>query len=133
MNSLTTQLHVAPEQARPLGEELAGGKFACPLGGKYVLVDPEHPNDGEVASATGDAPAVRKLWISTAPPTENRFLLTVIPADYQMPFMNWFRGLTADVARAGDELWLNAHSTWSTSTLPRPKTQGLLPLAAYDR
>ncbi len=120
MNSLTTQLHVAPEQARPLGEELAGGKFACPLGGKYVLVDPERPNadttpdtlptpnNGEVASATGDAPAARKLWISTAPPTENRFLLTVIPADYQMPFMNWFRGLTADVARANDELWLNA-------------------------
>jgi hypothetical protein len=107
MNSLTTQLHVAPEQARILGEELAGGKFACPLGGKYVLVDPQHPNDGEVASATGNAPTTRKLWISTAPPTENRFLLTVIPADYQMPFMNWFRGLTADVARANDELTLN--------------------------
>ena len=50
----------------------------------------------------------RKLWASTAPPAENRFLLTVIPADYQMPLMKWFRGLTADVARVNDELWLNA-------------------------
>ncbi|MFO0791151.1 MAG: hypothetical protein U0805_16950 [Pirellulales bacterium] len=53
-------------------------------------------------------PNTRQLWASTAPPTENRFLLTVIPADYQMPFMTWFRGLNADVARQSDELWLNA-------------------------
>ena len=124
MNSLTTQLHVKPEDARPLGEDLVAGKFVCPLGGKYVLVDPfsraaERSADpaeqlppppetpGEPASAT-DAPTARKLWVSTAPPPENRFLLTVIPANYQMPLMNWFRGLTADVARVNDELWLNA-------------------------
>ena len=40
MNSLTTQLHVAPEKARTLGEDLVAGQFACPLGGKYVFVDP---------------------------------------------------------------------------------------------
>ncbi|HEX3600470.1 MAG TPA: hypothetical protein VHU84_10035 [Lacipirellulaceae bacterium] len=126
MNSLSTQLHVAPEDARALGENLVGGKFACPLGGKYVLVDPSTPfnrdaqrsapttdtlpppADGAVASATVDSPGVHKLWVSTAPPAENRFLLTVIPADYQMPLMTWFRGLTADVARMNDELWLNA-------------------------
>jgi len=119
MNSLTTQLHVPAEDARALGEELAGGKFACPLGGKYVLVDPLAnggangdddlplpPGDGEAAPAP--APAGRKLWVSTAPAPENRFLLTVIPADYQMPLMSWFRGLSADVARVNDELWLFA-------------------------
>jgi hypothetical protein len=92
MNSLATQLHVAPADARALGEELVGGKFVCTLGGKYELVDN----------------ADRKLWVSTAPPLENRFLLTVIPTDYQLPLMTWFRGLNADVARANDELWLNA-------------------------
>ncbi len=126
MNSLTTQLHVPPENARVLGEDLVAGKFACPLGGKYVLIDPsalpatadgavasatvnpaeQLPAPGEPASAGGASP--RKLWVSTAPPPENRFLLTVIPADYQMPLMNWFRGLNADVARVNDELWLNA-------------------------
>ena len=40
MNSLTTQLHVPAEDARALGEDLVAGKFACPLGGKYVLIDP---------------------------------------------------------------------------------------------
>src|SRR5262249_22216140 len=102
MNSLTTQLHVAPEDARTLGESLAGGHFTCPLGGKFTLVDPQDPNGGEVAgthgaSATGRPATLRKLWVSTAPPAENRFLLTVIPSDYEMPLMNWFRGLTADV------------------------------------
>jgi len=128
MNSLTTQLHVPAAEARAVGEALVGGKFTCPLGGKYVLVDPDAPvvpqtNTGEVASATEQkseqlpAPdehaaerslTERKLWVSTAPPAENRFLLTVIPADHEMPLLTWFRGLSADVARINDELWLNA-------------------------
>ena len=62
---------------------------------------------GVVASATRTPH--HKLWVSTAPPAENRFLLTVIPADYQMPLMGWFRGLSADVARVNDELWLTAN------------------------
>ena len=61
--------------------------------------------DDAVASATVSG---RKLWASTATPPENRFLLTEIPADYQMPLMNWFRGLSTDVARANDELSLHA-------------------------
>jgi hypothetical protein len=124
MNSLTTQLHVPPENARPIAESLVTGHFACPLGGKYVLVDALAQDspvsrdakrsapaevlptpDGAVASATVSG---RKLWASTATRPENRFLLTEIPADYQMPLMNWFRGLSADVARANDELSLHA-------------------------
>ncbi len=129
MNSLTTQLHVPAAEARAIGEALVGGKFTCPLGGKYVLVNPEAPvipttGDDKVTSSTAqkteqlpspDEHAAenastdgRRLWVSTAPPAENRFLLTVIPADYQMPLMTWFRGLSADVARINDELWLNA-------------------------
>jgi hypothetical protein len=121
MNSLTTQLHVPPQPARPLAESLVNGHFECPLGGKYVLVDPlaqapvsrdaqrsapaealPAPKD-QLASTSG-----RLLWTSTATPPANRFLLTEIPADYQMPLMNWFRGLTADAGRAGDELSLHA-------------------------
>jgi hypothetical protein len=124
MNSLTTQLHVPAEEARVLGEELVAGKFRCPLGGKYVIVDMAEGGAGRIIGdpaatngTTAEAlpppaePATgggRKLWASTAPPPENRFLLTVIPADYQMPLMNWFRGLSADIARINDELWLNA-------------------------
>jgi hypothetical protein len=106
MNSLTTQLHVAPQDARAVAEDLVAGQFACPLGGEYKLVDSLGAPDGDVAPAT--ASFNRELWVSTAPTPENRFLLTEIPADYQMPLMNWFRGLSADVARIEDELWLNA-------------------------
>jgi hypothetical protein len=117
MNSLVTQLHVPPQEARTIAEQLVGGKFDCPLGGDYELVDTatgepasaggrngeELPAPGEVASA----PA-RQLWISTATPPENRFLLTAIPADYTMPLMNWFRGMSAEVARANDAFTLHA-------------------------
>ena len=117
MNSLTTQLHVTPENARTLAESLVGGHFDCPLGGEYVLVDPDNPQPApgqkkeealpvppdEAASAGG-----RKLWASTATPPENRFLLTEIPADYQMPLMNWFRGISAEAGRFNDELTAHA-------------------------
>jgi hypothetical protein len=126
MNSLTTQLHVPPAQARAIADQLVGGKFKCPLGGEYVLTDPLNParqqapeppgKDGVAANATtanGDDealpdPNARLLWASTATTPENRFLLTVIPADYTMPLMNWFRGLDAEVGRANDELSLHA-------------------------
>jgi hypothetical protein len=126
MNSLTTQLHVAPEKARLIAESLVTGQFSCPLGGEYVLVDPLAqdatvapnakqaanaevlPGPGEAANVNGGAAGGRKLWTSTATPPENRFLLTEIPADYEMPLMKWFRGVSADVARVNDELALHA-------------------------
>jgi hypothetical protein len=117
MNSLTTQLHVTPENARPIAESLVTGHFDCPLGGDYVLVDPNLPlpapgqkKEEALPNPPGDVVAAggRKLWASTATPPENRFLLTEIPADYQMPMMSWFRGLTAEAGRANDELSLHA-------------------------
>jgi hypothetical protein len=72
------------------------------------------PNDEETlpapdgAAASAPVPAPRQLWASTATTPENRFLLTVIPDDYTMPLMNWFRGLDADVGRTNDELTLHA-------------------------
>jgi hypothetical protein len=121
MNSLTTQLHVSPDAARPLGEALVGGTFDCPLGGDYVLVDPAvpvpAPGEGQKRAESLPAPdrtvaaaakGGRLLWASTAPAPQNQFLLTEIPANYQMPLMDWFRGLSADVARIEDDLKLNA-------------------------
>ncbi len=112
MNSLTAQLHVPPDQARDVAEQLVGGHFVCPLGGKYELLE-----DGEPASARGQqedellpAPGARRLWASSAVAAPNRFLLTELPADYQMPLMEWFRGLSLEVARgdSADALVLHA-------------------------
>jgi hypothetical protein len=113
MNSLTTQLHVPPAEARDVAEQLVGGRFVDPLGGKYELLE-----DGERASARGQtasnerlpAPNTRRLWASTAVTPPNRFLLTELPADYQMPLMQWFRGLSLEIARvdSADALTLHA-------------------------
>jgi len=125
MNSLSTQLHVPAERARAVAEDLVGGTFNCPLGGEYMLVDAvdndsqpkvrrkntrdvqQLPPPDNKLSQREDGPAHR-LWTSTAPPAENRFLLTVIPADYRMPLLEWFRGLNAEVARVDDEFTLHA-------------------------
>ncbi len=108
MNSLVSQLHVPPQEARTIAEQLVGGKFDCPLGGDYELLG---ATNGEELPAPGGEPALaggRNLWTSTATPPENRFLLTAIPADYTMPLMNWFRGMSAEVARANDAFTLHA-------------------------
>lgn len=99
INSLTTQLHVPPAEARELAERLVGGRFVDPLGGQYVIVD------GETALAIGPegealpAPGGRQLWASTAIAPQNRFLLTEVPADFHMPLMDWFRGLSLHAGR----------------------------------
>ncbi len=121
MNSLTSQLHAPPQRAKELADDLVGGVFRCPLGGEYKLVDPTQPvleaapaapNADTTALAQEDQPeadpAARLLWTSTATSPENRFLLTIIPADYTMPFMNWFRGMSAEVARVEDALTLHS-------------------------
>lgn len=113
MNSLSAQLQVPPADARSLGESLVGGRFKCPLGGEYQLVEPlgggvQEKSTAEAKSTGGTSPT-RVLWASSAPAPRNRFLLTEIPADYQMPLLAWFRGLTADIARVQDELWLHAN------------------------
>jgi hypothetical protein len=126
MNSLVTQLQVPPENAREIGEDLVDGKFKCPLGGEYVLADvndqsfnreaqpkanngEELPAPAEPGSDGGrDRTIGRKLWASTAVTPANRFLLTEIPADYEMPLMNWFRGVSADAARGDDVLAAHA-------------------------
>jgi hypothetical protein len=110
MNSLTSELHVPPDEAREIAERLVDGRFVDPLGGDYTLVDasggwgrgPAEP-PASVAKGPSDLPVPnsppRELWASTATSPENKFLLTEIPADYTMPLMDWFRGLTLEVSR----------------------------------
>jgi hypothetical protein len=111
MNSLVAQLRVPPEQARDVAEQLVGGHFVDPLGGKYELL--EDGNPALAAQAGGEnlpMPGARRLWASTAVQPENRFMLTEIPANYEMPLMQWFRGLSVEVARvdSADTLTLQA-------------------------
>lgn len=92
MNSLANQFHVPRPACRELAERLVDGKFVCPLGGQYQLLAPE--KDLEV-------------WVSSALPPENRFLLTKVPEDFHLPLLDWFRGLRGDLRV--DEKELSAH------------------------
>jgi hypothetical protein len=105
MNSLISQLHVPPEEAKNLAEQLVGGTFVSPLGGEYALVTPSLQ-----AGDSMPAPGERRLWASTATPVANRFLLTEVPADYQMPLIEWFRGMNLELTRddAADALTVHA-------------------------
>ena len=92
MNSLANQLRIPRSECREVAERLVDGKFVCPLGGKYQLYAPQRGLE---------------VWISSALPESNRFLLTDVPNDYRLPLLNWFRGLTGDLRL--DEQSLSAH------------------------
>lgn len=103
MNALANQLDVPREQCRELTEMLIDGVFQCPLGGEYQLVAP--PNGLEV-------------WISSRLPEENRFLLTKIPEDFQLPFLSWFRGLSAELLIEEDQLEIHADLEIASDAIP---------------
>jgi len=112
MNSLTSQLHVPPDRARDVAEQLVGGHFVDPLGGNYELLENGVATSarGQIADESLPTPGTRRLWASTAVAPPNRFLLTEIPADYQMPLMEWFRGLSLEVARVDSADALTLHT-----------------------
>jgi hypothetical protein len=92
MNTLANQLNVPRSECQAVAETLMDGKFVCPLGGEYELV--------EVA---GGEP----MWTSSAIQPQNRFMLTAAPADFQFALLTWFKGLRAE-ARLDKEA-INAH------------------------
>lgn len=92
MNTLANQLSVPRAECQAVAEKLMDGKFVCPLGGEYELV--------EVA---GGEP----MWTSTAIQPQNRFMLTAAPEDFQFALLSWFKGLRAE-ARFDKEA-INAH------------------------
>jgi hypothetical protein len=92
MNTLANQLNVPREECQTVAEKLMDGKFVCPLGGEYALV--------EVA---GGEP----MWTSSAIQPQNRFMLTAPPADFQFALLMWFKGLRAE-GRLDKEA-INAH------------------------
>lgn len=92
MNSLANQLRVPRDQCREVAERLVDGAFVCPLGGEYQLYAPERGLE---------------VWVSSALPAQNRFMLNEVPEDFRLPMLNWFRGLTSDLRL--DEQALSVH------------------------
>ena len=91
MNSLHRQLGVPKADCQALAIQLVGGEFVCPLGGQYLLVE---------------IPGGVQAWASTAAAPNNQFLLTEIPSDFQLPLLQWFRGLEARLTQTNDDAML---------------------------
>lgn len=103
MNTLANQLHVPRDQCQTVAETLMDGKFVCPLGGTYELV--------EVA---GGEP----MWTSTAIAPQNRFTLTAPPEDFQFALMSWFKGLHAEAKLDEQEIAAHIEIDMAKSAVP---------------
>jgi hypothetical protein len=103
MNALVSQLHVPQETAREVAERLMDGKFVCPLGGEYELVE---------------APGGQPAWTSTAVAPQNRFLLTAPPEDFMLPVLTWFKGLRGDLRLEAGELAVHVEIDIAKSAMP---------------
>lgn len=103
MNSLANQFHIPRPSCRELAERLVDGTFVCPLGGDYQLLAPE--KDLEV-------------WVSSALPPENRFLLTEVPDGFHLPLLDWFRGLRADMGLDGSTFRMHLEIDMTSAAVP---------------
>ena len=89
MNSLNHQFNLPTPECKAMAEQLVGGRFQCPLGGEYAVVEPK---DGHPA------------WTSTAMRPGNQFLFVEVPEDYTFPMLTWFRGITGELSLTDDTL-----------------------------
>ncbi len=107
MHAMAQQLHVPGPDCRAAAELLLDARLACPLGGEYVFR--KTPDGGR--------------WTSTALDTapSQGPLNTRVPAGYQAPPLNWFRGLELDVAMAGGSLSAHAEIAMQPPDMPPAK------------
>ena len=103
MNSLANQLHVPRPECLSVAERLVDGKFDCALGGTYEMYATERGLE---------------VWLSSSLPEQNRFLLTEVPEDFQLPLLDWFRGLRGDAEITDDELRVHLEIDILESALP---------------
>lgn len=103
MNSLANLLQVPRPECREVAERQVDGEFVCPLGGEYQLYSDERGLE---------------VWLSSALPKQNRFLLSEVPSEFEMPLLEWFRGLAGELELTDDELRVHVDIEMSKSALP---------------
>ncbi len=103
LDSLQQQLKVPPEQSLATAEKLLDARLQCSLGGQYILESAES-NIGE------------KLWVSTTWPKHFTMMSgktssmgfdstqALPPADYQAPWLRWFRGAQLHLTQLPERL-----------------------------
>ncbi|MEM9353029.1 MAG: hypothetical protein AAGA92_08445 [Planctomycetota bacterium] len=103
MNSISNQFGLDRATGRDLAETIMDGVFQCPLNGEYQLVE---------------SPRELPMWTSTALGPENRFLLSGIPGDFELPLLSWFRGVRGELLVEQGSLRARFEIDISESALP---------------
>ncbi len=103
LDSLQQQLKVAPEEALASAERILDAKLQCSLGGQYIL--------GKVDLKTSQA-----VWESSAWPKQIAIMgskgsslgfddtKSLPPAEYQAPWLQWFRGAQLHLTQLPERL-----------------------------
>jgi hypothetical protein len=87
VNHVARQFRLPPQEAWSIAESLVDARFVCSLGGEYrALLD-------------------HSGWSSTAWPDPQ---FADVPADYEAPLLQWFRGLDAEVVQAERQFVVHA-------------------------
>lgn len=81
MQQVMTQFHVPADDARAAAEAILGARLIDPLGGEYQLT-----------KSQGGVP----YWTSTSLATPREPGQAAMPAGYQAPPLNWFRGMNLE-------------------------------------
>jgi hypothetical protein len=95
LQGLTQQLHVPPPACKDTAEHLLEAKLICPLGGKYVLRQPDGEPPHWTSTALGRVESGESIRVHA-------------PPGYQSPPLSWFRGLDLDATMT--EKTLSAHA-----------------------
>lgn len=94
LHRLTTQLGVPPEQALDVAQNLLDARLVSPIGGRY-----------ELQNRAGEFPT----WTLAGLPDGGRGgLLPAPPPDFQVPPLNWLRGIDAYGGSDATGLWVHA-------------------------
>jgi hypothetical protein len=126
LDTLHQQLKVPAQECLELAERLVDAKLQCPLGGDTLFQSLESPKEN------------LGWWTSTAL-TSGNFSPAgkpLPPADYQAPWLQWFRGAQVNATQQPDSLSVVGLVRIELPGLPTPqpeeKSKGLLPIKDFN-
>ncbi|RMF44947.1 MAG: hypothetical protein D6753_01285 [Planctomycetota bacterium] len=121
LNALNQQMGVAPRDCLEVAERLLDVKLQCPLGGTFEF-RPE-------ASGPGGGGWVSTAWENVA--FDGR-LRPIPPADYQAPWIPWYRGGRLHITQLSESLSMIAQLDLELPPVPEAEPSAPLPKLDLD-
>ncbi len=120
LDALNQQLGVEAEKCLDVAERLLDVKLQCPLGGEFVYRASGGPGSGG--------------WVSTAweEVAYDGRLRPIPPADYQAPWITWYRGGRLHITQLSESLSLIAQLDLELPPVPEAASDAPLPQLDFD-